>query len=1212
MSPELKEILRPLLKRAFDAGREFERARPRRFAAPGPPPRPGLQWKEETHRWIHPHTGEEYQHPDGHAGLPDAATVSASEKKPLKDTGERKTGTLEGGTASDIHRVNYGGRDYVVKSAEKAGPLGAKKAAERVHAEELSSRVAADAGVNIPAAHAVELGGKPHVVSEFVSGTPLASVKDPKAELAKLPKGEVARMVLFDFATGYSDNHLGNYLIGNDGHLHGIDRETSFGVEGDSPEEMAFHLDENKFLRAAAGTTDKDVKAYPLPREEIARVAAAAEKMLPQLSSTAADTAKERVALLEKLATAASPTIGDLMALCEGKPLATAAPSPAEVWRKNLPAPEQVTGQHKTKKARKELARDLQDAWTQARNALAVKHGTRAINDKMTPEENALEGKLLGILGVIESGHEYNGPHDLGPVSDTRYAGYYRGALETLAKLHASATATHAQDGDDEPATFAAPGPPPRPGLTWKDETHRWVNPHTGEEHEHSPGGAALQTVHYHGPTAPGEGWTHVASDPQGNKVWQAPQKKPGIIGRLLGAKKPVAGLNPTEAGHTAAHTIKARMDASPQYQAAAKSVEARNAGGFQKLAQQSGKSVEEVKQEAVAKAQALVNAQDVYVRVPDHVLPLILQAGRFKTTHETGTSGGLANKKLRAAVEEKMGVPADAPNETKPISVYLGGKDFSTVGQEKGVGDYGNLVVKLKPSVRERATVTLGDSLQQVGNGTTTVSPMQAIGASTVNPSELLHDPKFLDSHAEYHKEKGFIEGQVHGGVSTHDIEEVGFPSEPPAEMQKALDSQGIKWRVYGAKPQTHSLATFAAAHKDGEEWETNGRKYKRVAGKTVRVGKAKDDPKKATADKSEDNPAPEKTPPSPPEPVATPSATHAPVAIDWQHKDATHPVAKAIAGNPLAASAVGLAAPHAEAARQLAELSKRTDQLFTAFQKSKGSPDRGREQAANDAWWAAHKERKQKQEAMDKLNESVRAELLTQLKTDNGVKVEPEMAQRRSWWNPLGTVIKSKDEVATENKGGEHEELMKKSVECNERAVSYAKELLGSIVESHGEPIPVEVGFSGSGRAFMRTASGTKLLGNQKPIIGLGIKTRDNDAQDSAIHELGHLLEESIPGIKEQTAAFLEYRLGDEKPVDLGTVPGGEDMRGEKGRKDNFDRAFDEVCAYYVGKTYSGGATEVLSMGLEKLHRDPVGFMATDPEFAGFIIGLLRRAKS
>ncbi len=27
--------------------------------------------------------------------------------------------------------------------------------------------------------------------------------------------------------------------------------------------------------------------------------------------------------------------------------------------------------------------------------------------------------------------------------------------------------------------TFSAPGAPPRPGLVWKEESHRWINPHT-------------------------------------------------------------------------------------------------------------------------------------------------------------------------------------------------------------------------------------------------------------------------------------------------------------------------------------------------------------------------------------------------------------------------------------------------------------------------------------------------------------------------------------------------------------------------------------------------------------------------------------------------------------------------------------------------------------------------------------------------------------
>ena len=35
---------------------------------PGPPPRPGLEWKRETHRWIQPETGETEAHHDWGVG----------------------------------------------------------------------------------------------------------------------------------------------------------------------------------------------------------------------------------------------------------------------------------------------------------------------------------------------------------------------------------------------------------------------------------------------------------------------------------------------------------------------------------------------------------------------------------------------------------------------------------------------------------------------------------------------------------------------------------------------------------------------------------------------------------------------------------------------------------------------------------------------------------------------------------------------------------------------------------------------------------------------------------------------------------------------------------------------------------------------------------------------------------------------------------------
>jgi hypothetical protein len=148
--------------------------------------------------------------------------------------------------------------------------------------------------------------------------------------------------------------------------------------------------------------------------------------------------------------------------------------------RARLTAPEKVTARPKTQKARDALAKDLKYAWTEARNALVAKYGTREINDRMSDEEQKAEYELFGALRVIASGNEHDGPHDLGPVSDPRYAGYYKGAVRALDRLRALAAARA-----ESVVAESAPGPPPRPGLVWNDGTKRWRNPETGEEHEH-------------------------------------------------------------------------------------------------------------------------------------------------------------------------------------------------------------------------------------------------------------------------------------------------------------------------------------------------------------------------------------------------------------------------------------------------------------------------------------------------------------------------------------------------------------------------------------------------------------------------------------------------------------------------------------------------------------------------------------------------------
>lgn len=111
---------------------------------------------------------------------------------------------------------------------------------------------------------------------------------------------------------------------------------------------------------------------------------------------------------------------------------------------------------------------------------------------------------------------------------------------------------------------------------------------------------------------------------------------------------------------------------------------------------------------------------------------------------------------------------------------------------------------------------------------------------------------------------------------------------------------------------------------------------------------------------------------------------------------------------------------------------------------------------------------------------------------------------------------------------------------------------------------------------------------------------------------HEIGHFLDEKLvvgggKKLNERSQEFLKYRVGNEPPTSIKDVLKDNFYdASEKGRKDNFDRAFGEQ-GWYVGKDYGKFATEITSKGLEKLFADPVGFAKNDPEYCKYILGIL-----
>jgi hypothetical protein len=111
------------------------------------------------------------------------------------------------------------------------------------------------------------------------------------------------------------------------------------------------------------------------------------------------------------------------------------------------------------------------------------------------------------------------------------------------------------------------------------------------------------------------------------------------------------------------------------------------------------------------------------------------------------------------------------------------------------------------------------------------------------------------------------------------------------------------------------------------------------------------------------------------------------------------------------------------------------------------------------------------------------------------------------------------------------------------------------------------------------------------------------------TAVHEIGHHFDFHVPGFDRTAREYLAHRVGDEPAVLLRDVSKGKYRPDETGRKDKFEDAFGET-AWYVGKAYDDGMTEITSMGLEQMFVDPAGFARKDPDYAVLILGLMHGA--
>jgi hypothetical protein len=199
---------------------------------------------------------------------------------------------------------------------------------------------------------------------------------------------------------------------------------------------------------------------------------------------------------------------------------------------------------------------------------------------------------------------------------------------------------------------------------------------------------------------------------------------------------------------------------------------------------------------QADASVARLVQGAEVRVRAPVAAVTEIIRTGRLLNQFETGTTGGLLDLNARRSVEAGLWATGpEAGGAQRPIYGYLSGTMEATSAQ------YGDVVLRLRPTVRPRTTFTFGDSLDETTLGIRPTVAGEPLTRPTALAAQRDTDPLRLGSLADV-ESRGYAtytEAQVHGGVTLEDIHEVVFTNGviPSPQVRATLETARIPWRI-------------------------------------------------------------------------------------------------------------------------------------------------------------------------------------------------------------------------------------------------------------------------------------------------------------------------------------------------------------------------------------------------------------------------------
>ena len=214
----------------------------------------------------------------------------------------------------------------------------------------------------------------------------------------------------------------------------------------------------------------------------------------------------------------------------------------------------------------------------------------------------------------------------------------------------------------------------------------------------------------------------------------------------------------------------------------------------------------------------------DISIALPEALLKTIIGDGRYKSQFETTWSGGMFNNGVRSGFEEKfLGVSNSIDPSARPVYGFVEMPYADDYGRVSDT--YGDTRIHLKENAKQRASITLGDSLDGKsagvpffgdidGDRVLAASQSSAISIKKLRAlhdtvSDVLEDGSLgadqdtyepllkkvteqIDPDSSMVSSSGYyIEAQIHGQVRLEDIDVITLPD----YMKDLIDDDEEQW---------------------------------------------------------------------------------------------------------------------------------------------------------------------------------------------------------------------------------------------------------------------------------------------------------------------------------------------------------------------------------------------------------------------------------